>query len=237
MKKIVLPLFLFSFLYAAGQTLNSTGSATPGALDSVANVYYASQDKTLAIYNGRIFYGYPSIQEHAFYPENGWQTGSILYDGTWYHNISLMYDTHKEEVIVFHPSSVFIRLYSERVQEFNFSGIYFVRLLAGSNKILKPGFYQRLAIGDVTLFARRNKKIDEKIEGLAIERKFVASDQFFALKDGSYKRINNKKSLLNLVKDRRQNVMKHLRQKGLLYRRDKEKTIVETAEFYNQSRK
>lgn len=237
MKEIALLLFLFSFFRTAGQSLNLPGTASSVVQDSAANLYYASQDRSLAIHNGRIFYGYPSILEYAFYPENGWQTGSILYDGTWYHNIPLMFDAYKEEVVVLHPSNVFIRLYSERVQEFNFRDLHFVRLLTDSNQVLKPGFYQQLSAGNVSIFVRRSKKIEEKIEGLAIERKFIPFDQYFALKDGNYRRINSKKSLLSLVKDRRQSVVKNLRKKGLRFQRDKEKAIVETAEFYNQTRK
>ena len=35
-----------------------------------------------------------------FIHRDSWQNGSILYDGTWYHNISLMYDIYKDEVLI-----------------------------------------------------------------------------------------------------------------------------------------
>ena len=148
-----------------------------------------------------------------------------------------MYDIYKDEVLILHPTATPIRLFSERVQQFIFQGQTFVRLNPEKNNILKSGFYQRLTEGNVTIFVRRYKKLEENIVDLAIERRFVGFNQYYVLKDGNYYPINKQKSLLELLKDTRQNIVQHLKQQKLRYKDNKEKAIVQIAEFYNQSHK
>ena len=237
MKKLLVFLFLFSFFYTKGQSLDSGNTKHSEASDSAANFYFVNQRETLAIHNGRVFYGYPGMVNHAFYPEAGWQNGSLLYDGIWYHDISFRYDIYKDELVILHPNNTPVRLFSDRVQEFYFQGQNFVRLSQDKDNIIKSGFYQRLTNGAVTIFARRHKKIEENIVGLAIERKFVSSNRYYVLKDGRYHIINKQKSLLDLLKDNRQNILQHLSQQKLRYKDNKEKAIVEIAKFHNQLHK
>lgn len=237
MKKLTVFLLLISSFYAAGQSLEPRNRKLPEVEDSAASLYFASQHETLAIHNGRVFYGYPIIQGFAFYPELEMQNGSLLYDGTWYHDISLLYDICKDEVVTLHPNSTLVRLFGERVLQFYFQGQTFVRLNPDKNNVIKNGFYQRLVEGNVTIFARRQKKIEEKIINNELERKFIFSSQYYVLKDGRYHVINKQKSLLDLLKDSRQNIVQHLKKQKLRYKADKEKAIVQIAEFYNQTHK
>lgn len=238
MRKLPAFLSLFLFYYASGQSLGPEDTKLADAYDSAAVSYFTNQNRTLAIHNGRIFYGYPGMLGHAFYPDEiNWQNGSVLYDDTWYHNISLMYDIYKEEVLILHPNNMPIRIFSERVQKFYYKDKVFVRLNADKDFIIKSGFYQRLVEGNVTILVRRSKRIEEKIEGMVIERRFLSSDQYYVLKDGNYHVIHKQKSLLNLLKDSKQNITQHLKQQKLRYKTNKEETIVEIAKFYNQSRK
>lgn len=233
MKKLTVFLCLLSFFYAGGQNLQAP--AEKAGTDSALNLYFNSLEETLPIHNGRVFYGYPGILEHAFFPSTGWQKGSVLFDGIWYHDITLMYDISQDEVIVLHPSSTPVRLISERVQEFKFNGLNFVRLYPDKDNVIKTGFYQRIVDGPVSILSKRSKKIEENIVDLAIERKFVSGNQFFALRDGIYTPIDKQKPLLELMKDKRQAVVQHLKQQKLKFRKEKEKAIIQMAEFYNQS--
>lgn len=236
MKKLLLVCFLFSSYYSKGQRLDSTGTHSD-APASVTSFYLANQRQNLAIHNGRVFYGYPGMINYAFFPEEGWQKGSLLYEGLWYHDISLMYDIYKDEVVILHPNNIPVSLFSERIGQFNFNGQHFVRLKQDKGNNLKSGFYQQLTEGTVTIFARREKKMEENIVDLGIERKFVAFDRYYILKEGNYYPINKQKHLLDLLKDDRQNIVQHLKQQKLKFKQNKEKTIITIAQLYNQSHK
>ncbi|MGZ8558440.1 MAG: hypothetical protein ACXWWC_08915 [Chitinophagaceae bacterium] len=238
MKTLPAAIFLFSFYSAAPQPLSYPDKKPSVASANAASLYFNSQSKTLAIHNGRIFYGYPGMIGHAFYPEPLMQNGSLFYDGTWYPDISFIYDIFKDEVITLHPNSALVRLFSERVQQFYFQGQSFVYLSPNDkDHVIKSGFYQRLADGAITIYARRRKIIEEKIVEVRLERRFIFSTQYFVFKDGIYYEINKQKSLLNLLKGSKPGLVQHLKTQKLKFKTDKEKTIVEIANFYNQSYK
>jgi len=238
MRELSVFLFLLPWYYASAQSLEPTGGKLPEAYDSAAVTYFSNQSRTLAIHNGRVFYGYPGMLGHAFYPdETTWQNGSIQYDETWYHNVSFMYDILKDEIVVLHPNTIPLRLFSERVQRFSYQDKVFVRFNPDKDNIIKSGFYQRLIDGNATILVKRIKRIEEKIEGNQVERRFIPADQYYLLKDGSYHAIGKQKSLINLLKDSRQNISQYLKQRKLKFKTGKEETIIAIAEFYNQSRK
>ena len=233
MKKLTVLLGLVAYMCAGGQ---SQLAPPPGiTTDSARNLYFNTLEETLPIHNGRVFYGYPGILEHAFYPSNGWQTGAVLFDGIWYTKLNMMYDSFLDELVILHTTSTPVRLISERVQEFKFMNLHFVRLQADKDNVIKTGFYQRVVDGPVTIWSKRSKKIEENIVDLAIERKFIVTDQYYAFKDGSYTPIHKQKQLLELMKDKRNAVVQHLKQQRLKFRKAKEESIVTMAEFYNQS--
>ena len=238
MREVLAFLFLFFFYHTSGQLLKPEDGKLPEAYDSAAVSYFTNQSRTLAIHNGRVFYGYPGMLNYAFYPdETNWQKGSIQYDDTWYHNVSFMYDIFKDEVVILHPNTIPLRLVSGRIQKFSYQDKDFVRLSPDKGNIIKSGFYQRLVEGDATIWVKRSKRIEEKIEGNEIERRFIPADQYFVLKDGNYHVIKKQKTLVGLLKDNKQNIPQYLKQQKLKYKTDKEKTIAAIAKFYNQSRK
>jgi hypothetical protein len=197
MKKVFVFFILFPVLFSEAQFPVSMGGNQSPALDSAANLYFTSRGQSSVIYNGRIFYGYPGIIGDAFYPSDGWQKGSLLYDGTWYHTISMRFDIHKGQLVVRHPNNISICLVNERVQKFFYDGQIFVRLNPDPDNVLNTGFYH-------------------------------------ALKDGKYYLVKKQKTLLNLLKDQKQNVIKHLKKENLKYKHDPEKTIMAIADYYNQ---
>lgn len=222
-------------LMLAGSARGQDKVAASAATDSAVQIYFRTLGETWPIHNGRVFYGYPVHIEHAFFPDKGWQKGSVLYDGVWYRDISLMYDAYMDELVILHPSSTPIRLVSERVHEFHFLGLSFIRLEFENNSLMRTGFYEKLVEGPVTVYAKRTKKVEENIVDLALEKKFVTAYQFYAMKDGVFKSIQKQKSLLEIMKDKRQTVVQHLKQQNIKFRKEKEKAIVEMARIYNQS--
>ena len=185
MKKVSCFFLFFPVLYTQAQPTAEISSNSSIALDSVANLYFEGRGRMLEIYSGRVFYGYIGIDGYAFYSSKDWQKGSLLYDGTWYHNILMMYDIYKDQVLIRHPSTIPIYLFNERVERFSYDGLSFVRLKSDKDNVIKEGFYQLLTEGKVTIIVSRQKKIDEKIIDLALERKFVSSNTYYALKDGN----------------------------------------------------
>ena len=237
MRQSALSLFLLYFFNAVGQPIHSSGKKSDQAADSTINLYFTSVGETSGLYNGRVFYWYPLMKGHAFYPSVDWQKGSVLYDGTWYHHLSIMYDIYRDEIVLKYPNSLPIRLFSERIQEFRLDDQKFARLQPDKDNVLKNTFYQVLTEGVVAVFASRQTRIEENIVDNTLERSFITVDQYYVLKNGRFYLVINKKQLLSLLRDKRQSISQHLRKQKLKYKKEKERTIVEIVKFYNQSYK
>ncbi|MEI9913043.1 MAG: hypothetical protein WDO71_27470, partial [Bacteroidota bacterium] len=219
MRKLAGFLFFLSSLHASGQALDSLNRTSQAMEDSLVNIYYSSQQETLSsLYNGRQFYGYPAtIQDHAFYLSKNWLTGSVYYDGFWYRNVQIMYDIYQDEVTVKHPNGVAVVLFGERVNEFSFQGQTFVYLK--ENNGIKKGFYQRLTQGRAIVYAKRIKLLEEKIDGMAVERKFLSRNVFFIYKENRYYPVKKLKTLLNALEDKRKEVQQYRSRLKLRYKK------------------
>jgi hypothetical protein len=177
------------------------------------------------------------IEDHPFAYSDEWQKGNILYDGVSYHDITYKYDTYLQELVIVTPRSIPVRALSERVQRFDFADQIFIRHDADKEKVLKPGFYQHIETGVVSILIHRRKIIQEKIVQTTLERKFISLDSYYALKDGRYYLIKKQKDLLALMPDGRQAVTRNLKQQKLKYKHDPEKYILKATQYYNQSHK
>lgn len=234
MKKIPGFLLLLAFLNSAAQ---------PGVLDpkltepydTAAAAYYANQDKSFAIYNGRIFYGYPGMIGHAFFPENAadWQTGSIRYDGTSYQDIRFIFDVYKEELIVLQPNSIPVRILSNRVEKFSYQGRSFVRMQPDKDQVLKTGFYEQVLSGEASLLIRRIKQIDERIEGMVVEKRFLPADQYYILKDGIFHSVSTQRGAMSVLREGRQGMGQHLKRQQIKFRKARERALVEMVTYFN----
>jgi hypothetical protein len=235
MKKLVLHLFTLSFSFADAQSLDTAQAKSQKPSDSIDSLAVAVQGETPAIYNGRVFYGYPLINGHAFFSTDTWQKGSVLNDGIWYHDINVMFDITQQILNVQHPTLIPIQLFSERVKQFNIGEHIFVRLMPDKDNVIKSGFYQQLVKGNVTILASRVKRIEEVTSSMTLEKNFAQVNSYYVLKDGKYQPIKKQNTLLDLLRDSRQAIIRHLKQQDLRFRDNKEKAIVQIAEFYNQS--
>lgn len=230
---IILAFCLLHFLYSTGQTSIKTSTAKT---DSVINIYFSKQKKELAIYNGRLFRGHEyGIEGHGFYFTSDWQTGNIQYDGIWYNNLPLRYDIYKDEVMVNHPNNIPIILFGERVQQFHFADLHFFRLKTGNKNEPSANIYQLLTDGKIKILARRSKIIEENLENKKVEKKFIDQHRYYLVKDEKYHLVRNQRSMLNLLGNRRQEILKDLRKNNIRFKKDREKAIIHMADFYNQS--
>lgn len=208
------------------------------ATDSVTAIYNKQRGTALPIFNGRQFIGYSHLIEgFPYYLSSDYQQGSVKYEGVWYHNLSLMYDAYMDQVILKSPNGFPFIALSERLQEFNFAGQHFVRVDEEVNGKVKPGFYHRMTSGNASLLVKRTKKLEERIDGSEVLRKFYVSDRFYILKNNTLKEIGKQKDLFDVLKDKKQEVQNYLKNQDLKFKSNPELTIIKAVEFYNQSNK
>ena len=234
---------LFACPFWASQLIYAQEYVTDSAIFTGKNYvkqYYNSQrGAQSAIYNGKVFYSYPSdIEGIPYFQSSNWQKGTVVYENIIYEDILMKYDQVKGQLIVT-PSEtggMHISLYSPRIQEFRFSGfqfIYFNR--ENDNSSLPEGFYQVLVKGTITAFANTTKTISEKIVGNALYKKFEENVSYYLLKKGQYYHINSQNDLLNALEEHRKEIKGLLRTMKLNHKKDPLRIIISAVELYNQS--
>jgi hypothetical protein len=87
------------------------------------------------------------------------------------------------------------------------------------------------------VLGKRIKKMEERIDGSEVDRKFYSADKFFILKDEKLEPILKQRDLFEILKDKRQEVQSLIKKEDLRFKSNPELTIIKAVEFYNQSTK
>jgi hypothetical protein len=221
-------LLAFNFSFSQSQP-----DTAPSPLYSA---YMASIGAGANLYNGTEYTAsYTQVKGSPFWNEAGFETGIISYNGVVYKDISIAYDLVTNEVIIKSPQQLTIKLDASRVDFFLVSNHLFVRAKPdeASKNMLPEDFYELLYNGNVKVLAKRKKQV---------ERSFNAEDPnrialytaYFIYKDSMYHQVTNKNSLLNLLRDKSEEINEYWKQHNLNYKTDAEKAIVETVTYYTK---
>ena len=222
---------LLSFQSQA-QDLN--GSPATRMSDSVWSIYQKSRGENLAIFQGRqILGGYPGISGSAYFPFSEWSVGSVQYEGIWYHDLELLFDIYREELMVKHPSGVPFVLYTDRVQQFQIKDRKFVHFGKDQTRF-SPGIYEVISEGKLMMYSRRIAIMEEKIVDQSIERNFLYKHKYFACLNGECKAISKQKQLLDLLKSDRSKLAQAVKDAKLKFKIQPDAVINLIADTYNQ---
>ncbi|RYY54974.1 MAG: hypothetical protein EOO09_12410 [Chitinophagaceae bacterium] len=201
--------------------------------DSSATTYFQTHANELPVYNGRQHLGYmPTIIGYAYYGIREWQTGSVLYDGHWYHGVNLKYDLVADELILQAINLTGSVMIKSRIREFYLGDTHFVRspFPASSNR----SFYQEIANGQISLIAFHKKIIEEKTLEQEIERKFIYTIQYLAVTETGVHPVKRQKDLVKLLGDKRVAANASLKAAGFKWKENPERAMKHLVEFYNK---
>lgn len=236
MLKLSSILLLLISIMANCQEIDS--SAIQNAINSAIDNYHQSVGIGQEIYNGKRHVDYlPNIAGYAYYSGPEWQSGSVLYDGILYKDFLIKYDEVGDEVLIRHPEGFAIILFKPRVQSFNFNDHSFIYYPQYNIYGLKPGFYEKLIEGNIEILARRNKIINENVTSAGVERKFIESFNYYALKDNKSYSISRMKDLYELLGSQKKDIQQYLKKNKIKFRKNKELSIFKAAEYFNQHSK
>lgn len=208
--------------------------------DTISNLLYKSYMASIGaganLYNGTEYTAsYTQVKGSPFWNDEGFVPGTISYNGVVYKDIPIAYDLVTNELVIKTPQQLSIKLDAAKVDFFLLSNHLFVRSRAdeASKNMLPEDFYELLYNGNIKVFVKRKKQL---------ERAFNAEDPYriamysayFIYKDDTYYQVSNKNTLLNLLRDKNDEIQKFWKEQNLNYRTDTEKTIVETVTYYTK---
>jgi hypothetical protein len=189
------------------------------AVDHAMNTLPASQ---LGIYNGRDYTPVTiTAAGHPYFPTGKLEPGTITYDGIPYNEVYLIFDASLQCVVIEDYAGNKICPVEEKVESFTIGVHTFKRLsdIPG----LRPGFYDVLVDGK--LFARRSKS------GGGMQWK--SSTDYFFLNKGRLFQLMNKKSVLESMADKGNDVGRYIRINKLSFSKKKETSLIEVVSYYS----
>ena len=225
-----------SFMPAGAQEATPDSSHTQAIKQAIA-LYHQATDDQSPLYSGPEHVGYPPIMTGSAYFGTGeWQNGSVNYDGIWYQNVPMIYDQVRDKVVIRHFNTFYkIELTNDIVDRFTIGSHSFVNLkTTNKSGTPKPGIYEVLVPGKLTLLSRTEKLVDEFIEGNEVRRRIKENTVYYALADSTYHTVANLHSLFTLFGNQKKEVQQHLRKNKIRLKRKSGQAMIKAAEYYNQ---
>lgn len=234
---VLFVLFLALRSKSESQTLEPDSTASPDVKNALV-VYNASLANQLRLYNGKEYkeYQYSFELGQPFFFHSDWSKGTVMYDGGFYKDVSILYNIVTDQLIIQnHHNFSKIQLIKDKVASFSLLGHSFINIPRDSllSTNLKPGYYDILSTGNITLLARRTKNIQETVRQ-TVEHKIYGKDHFYVKKNNNYVPIQTKKSFLELFPDKKKEIQQYIRKNKLRFRKDQENVMFKVVAYYNQ---
>lgn len=229
--------FILGIIGVKAQGDVSDSALYAAALTNTLGVYRETMASQSPIVNGRQYkpYSFTFIKEgHPFFETNQFVPATVYYEDQVYDSVKILYDEHLDMVIM--DVGVRVELISEWLPQFSISGHQFFRIPADTvHQAISEGYYERLYDGGIQLYKKEFKEFKEVLsvtEGYQAE--IIEKYSYFIKKEERFYRVKNKDGLLDILKEKRNEVEKYLKANRLNFRRDKQNTITKAVIYYDQ---
>lgn len=235
---VLLCCFFFTDTASGQAAVGSNGdSLSVLPLGNRQSIYMRELDENAAIYVGKAYFSERRLTEgHAFFLENGWNKGSIVYGGVYYEDIPLLFDMVKGElVILYQDGKSKIALHNENIDRFSLLGHTFLRLpqVSIKGRDMAAGFYDLLYEGEAKVLVKRTKTIKEDISSGTFRRFTKQDNRLYIKKGNAFYNVKSKGSVLRVFKDKRRELKSFLKKNNIKFHHDREQAAVEMAKYYD----
>jgi hypothetical protein len=210
---------------------------TTGAYYNALQVYHRYLTPETGLYRGSEYvqYAYTLKEGHPYFDDGRMKKGSVLYNGILYEDLPLLYDLVKEQVVLNDSYDNYtIFLINEQIDYFTIQDHLFINFRDSLNPSAPHrGFYEQLNKDRIALYKKEKKVVQEDISSGKLERNIEPSVSYYLKKGPTWYSVNNKRSLLYALDDRRREVKKFIRKNGLNVRKNKENTLLKVTAWYN----
>ncbi len=187
------------------------------------------------IYNGAGYKLYPTALRGSPYFEDKIHPAPslILYNGTWYENVPVLYDVFNDEMIGILNDNMFV-FRTDKLAQVYLSDHHFIYLDAQSVSNLTPGFYDELYDGKTQVLVKRISTVQSSVNQQAVEVVYENKDIIYIKKGNSYHQVSSKSSVMDMMKDKKKQLTQYLNDNQIKYNNDREGSIAKLAGYYDQ---
>jgi len=232
-----LPYILLVCIISLNLSAQSIDTSSSQRVSKIVDVYYQSLGEQAPIYNGSQYIEYPFIIQdgHPYFGSQDFVNATIYFDGLRFYGVPTLYDIVRDQVVILdYHKSYKINLPANKIEQFELGGHTFLRLVQDSSNEIKTGFYEQLYSGTIALFAKREKKLLQQYSNLEINNTVYSKNFYYIRKGNVFYPVNNKKSLLNILRPKQKGVQQYLKKNKIKFKKDREKASRMAVEYYDQ---
>jgi hypothetical protein len=224
---------------AFSQPDKADSSSQQNALNNTLSFYYSTIGKQSPLYNGiEYFLRDPAIKGNAYFSDvNAFTAGALVYDGFPFKNVPMLYDIYSDQVVVllYNHFSMF-SLIKDKVTSFDFLNQHFIRIDSATslaNPVISPGFYNEIYNGKIEVLVKWQKNIQTSSTGQSSESYFNQYKDYFIKKDNKYVSFSGQGGLLDVLKDKKRDLQRYIRENRIKFRAAPEEAMVKIASYYD----
>lgn len=235
MKKAFLPIAVFSVVFLCVTVVSAQPASPERNTQGPVKLFYSSINENAHLYNGTEYIMYDQhIKGDPYFIVADMREGMVLYDGTLYENVPMLYELTTGNVVVrAYNNGVLMNLINEKVGYFTLLNHTFVHIMPDSaNTTITDGFYDRLYNGNAAVYVKRQKIAFE--DPSTFERSFIVKDRYFIYKNATWYAVSGESDVLRIFKEKKKDITKYLRQNKIKFKKDPEYAMVKMAEYYDQ---
>lgn len=186
------------------------------------------------MFNGSEYLEYAAQGDETPYMFEDWAYGTMEYSGEYYDNVPLFYNLATDQVITVYTGGSKIQLLRPKVKYFTLEGHKFVRL---DNGKVAEGFYDLKYDGNMKFYIRRVKVAATKVNGNTADAIFELRVKYYITRDDKFNSVKSKGSVMKLVKDKKKELKKYMRENKLKFGAQRESSIPKILAYYEQLQK
>ena len=231
---------MVSFLFAVFG-IHIQGQLAVTGFDENQQAYFNSVSNHAIIYTGKIEPRYLfKILNHPYLDTDAFRKGTLSYDGVVYPDVMIRLNQNQEELIVLSPDKRFATIVPrDRVGYASIDSLYicYGKPESANGQVLPEGYYVRLHNQDCQVWKRELFLLNSNIKDMTLEYFFEKKSKYYIYKDHIYYPVNNKRSVLKLFMSKKKELRKFIRQQGLNFRNDPDRSIVAVTDYYESLNK
>ena len=235
--KLTASFLLMMQCHQAAAQLPAADTSLKPRSDEMIAYYHGLLAESAFLYTGRAYFDYPPLEGHAYLDDPNWFPGAVTYDSLEYNNIFLKYDLVKNLVVVQRPDRLTkVSLQNRLVSRFTIGNKKFVQLQAVDERSDSlTGFYELMAMGQITLLGKKEKKVEDVIRNMDMVRVVSEKSSYHVYRNGKYFPVPNLSSFYQLVPGQRKELQQYLRKQKINYRRNPGAALTALVRYYNQT--
>lgn len=232
---------IFFLCLVAGLSAFQKGNAQPLSGDSLlrkgSSAYLQLMKQQSPLYTGAEYIAPKQLIEgFPFFGQEQYYEGMLVSSGVSFFNIPIQYDLVQDALLIWSfDRSILLMMNAEKIDRFKLGKEVFVRgsLVKQNETNVPKGFFQLIYEGKHLVVSKKQKVIVQKS---ASDKSYAFYKQFntyYIVIDGNWKQVGSQKNVLNLLKKKKEEIKRHINERGLSFRKNPEGFLSEVMSYYD----